>query len=468
MNTSRRNLLLTSLFGAGALGLRALATGIPVSILLNPRKALANPSCTNPQFVILTTSGQGDPLNANAPGTYSDVNPAFGTGITHCPAFDPPAGSKLMSAPATAQVTLGTKAYTAGGPWAMANLDPTRTAVFHLMTNTPVHPKEPDVLRLQNGIAYDEMLPSFLSANLGPCLGTLQNQPITVGAATPSEALTFQGGALPIIPPLALRSTLLKPSTMLGNLQAIRAQTLDAFNKSLYANGVSQAQAKFVQDMYTSEQSLTNVNQSLLSQLSSISDNTADSQVVAAVTLIQMGIAPVIAVHIPFGGDNHHDNGLTQFEGPQHLTGFDTLNTLIGMINTMSFPNGMPLKDKVSIISLNVFGRTINQTNTQGRQHNPNHQVSFAIGAPFKGGLYGGITQASGDYGALPIVAATGASGAMGATGKGIIDPIDTLTSFGMTVATAVGVPAAAVEAGFPMSTTGSNTQTVITAALAS
>ena len=255
---------------------------------------------------------------------------------------------------------------------------------------------------------------------------------------------------------------------MLGNLQAIRAQTLDAFNKSLYANGVSQAQARFVQDMYTSEQSLTNVNQSLLSQLSSITDNAADSQIVAAVTLIQMGIAPVIAVHVPFGGDNHHDNGLTQFEGPQHLTGFDTLNTLLGMINTMSFPNGMPLKDKVSIISLNVFGRTINNTNTEGRQHNPNHQVSFAIGAPFKGGLYGGITQVSGDYGALPIVAASGAPGAMGATGTGIIDALDTLTSFGMTVATAVGVPAAAVQAGFPMTTTGSNTQTVITAALAS
>ena len=50
-------MLLSSLFGAGAIGLRALATGLPASFLLNPRRALANGPCptgANPQFVILT------------------------------------------------------------------------------------------------------------------------------------------------------------------------------------------------------------------------------------------------------------------------------------------------------------------------------------------------------------------------------------------------------------------------------
>jgi hypothetical protein len=466
MNTSRRNVLLTSLFGAGYVGLRALATGIPVSLLLNPRKALANSPCpANPQFVILNTSGLGDPINANAPGTYEDVNPAFKTGINHCPAFVAPNGVKLPSAPATASITLGSKSYTAGGPWAMSNLDPTRTSVFHLMTNTPVHPKETDVLRLQGGIQYDEMLPSFLSKNLATCLGTLQTQPITVGAANPSEALTYGGGALPIIPPLALKATLLKPSTPLGNLQTLRAQTLDQFTNGLDAMGASQAQKSFLDAYYTSEQSLAGIKQQLLSALDSIADNTADSQIVAAVTLIQMGVAPVVAIHIPFGGDNHHDTGLTQFEGPQHLTGFNTLNNLLGMIKTLTFPNGMALADKVSVVSLNVFGRTINMTNTAGRQHNPNHQVSFAIGAPFKGGLYGGITTVSNDYGAMAIDPASGA--AVAAMTKGSIDPIDTLTSYGMTVATAVGIDAATIATGFPMTTTGTNTQTVIQGALA-
>ena len=41
MELTRRRLLMNSLFGAGLLGLRSLATGIPISILANPRRALA-------------------------------------------------------------------------------------------------------------------------------------------------------------------------------------------------------------------------------------------------------------------------------------------------------------------------------------------------------------------------------------------------------------------------------------------
>jgi hypothetical protein len=94
----------------------------------------------------------------------------------------------------------------------------------------------------------------------------------------------------------------------------------------------------------------------------------------------------------------------------------------------------------VSIVSLNVFGRTLlyDPKNGDGRQHNQYHQVSFVIGKPFKGGVYGGVTAQQGvqaDFGALPINSTTGA----GAT-SGDIKPIDTLAAWGMTVATGVGV----------------------------
>ena len=62
----------------GYVGLRALATGLPASFLLNPRRALAAdpaPACSAPdkaQYIILNTSGQGDPINASVPGTYDD------------------------------------------------------------------------------------------------------------------------------------------------------------------------------------------------------------------------------------------------------------------------------------------------------------------------------------------------------------------------------------------------------------
>src|SRR5438132_1091055 len=78
MSISRRNALLSTLFGSGYIGLRALATGIPAGVLLGGRKALADPaSCANSkaQYIIMSTSSGGDPINANAPGTYATSGP---------------------------------------------------------------------------------------------------------------------------------------------------------------------------------------------------------------------------------------------------------------------------------------------------------------------------------------------------------------------------------------------------------
>src|SRR4030088_3382185 len=102
---SRRQALVSSLFGAGTLGLRALATGLPVSFLMNPRKALADTppaGCGNgkAQFVIFATTGSGDPINANVPGTYEDPK------ISH--PLDP-----LMAAP---PVRIGGASATAAQP----------------------------------------------------------------------------------------------------------------------------------------------------------------------------------------------------------------------------------------------------------------------------------------------------------------------------------------------------------------
>ena len=44
MNISRRKALMSALFGAGYVGLRALATGIPASVLLKGHRAFADES----------------------------------------------------------------------------------------------------------------------------------------------------------------------------------------------------------------------------------------------------------------------------------------------------------------------------------------------------------------------------------------------------------------------------------------
>jgi hypothetical protein len=419
MKITRREALLSTLFGAGWVGLRALATGLPAAVLANPRRALANvtgacSAADKAQFVILATSGNGDPINANVPGCYDDAN------ITH------PADPTMAKTP----LSLGGVQTFAAAPWAQLPqniLD--RTAFFHLMTNTPVHPKEPEVLRLMGTVYQSEMLPSLLAKNLAPCLGTIQSQPITVGATSPSEGLVYQGQAQPIIPPLSLKATLTSPAGPLAQLQPLRDQTL-AKLYDVYKNGASPAQRAYIDSLVTSQKQVRNIDQGLLDMLSSIKDNSVTSQITAALALVQMKVTPVIAIHIPFGGDNHHDTDLGN-EATQTVSGVAAIASLMSQLQSAG------LSDRVTFLSLNVFGRTLGPANTQGRQHNENHQVSVAIGKPWKGGIVGGVAPVAGDYGALAIDSTSG----RGVAG-GDISPLDSLASFGKTTLAAVGIDA--------------------------
>jgi hypothetical protein len=422
---TRRQALLSTLFGTGMIGLRALATGLPASFLLNPRRALADlpaSGCPDPskaQFIIFNTSGQGDPINANAPGTYDDPN------VVH--SADP--------AMAPTQLTINGQTLTAAAPWAVlpqAVLD--RTCFWHLMTNTPVHPKEPDVLKLMGTTAASEMLPSLLAKQLAPCLGTIQAQPLCLGATSPAESLSFGGAALPIIPALALKSTLTNPQGPLTDLQPLRDQTLNQLY-DLYKDGATTAQKAYLDSLIASQAEVRNLNQDLLNALSSIKDNSAASQVLAAVTLIQMKVAPVISIHIPFGGDNHRDIGLAT-ETAQTVSGVQTIATLMQALESAG------LTDQVMFATLNVFGRTLGPGNADGRQHNENHQLSVTIGKSIRGGVVGGLTRVNKDYGATPVDSKTGQ-----ASTSGDISTIDTLASDGQTLLAAVGVDPAVISA---------------------
>jgi hypothetical protein len=418
MIVTRRNALLSTLFGAGYVGLRALATGLPVSFLLDPRRALAagTPTATcgsqsKARYIIFATSGNGDPINANVPGTYEDPK------IVH--PVDPTMTAMPMS--------IGGQTYTAAAPWAQlpASLL-AQTQFWHVMTNTPVHPKEPQVLELMGATQAGEMFPSVLSKAMAPCLGTIQPQPISVGASNPSESLQFGGAALPTIPPTALKATLTNPAGPLTKLQPLRDQTLDALY-DLYKNGASPAQQQYIDSLVTSQSQVRSINQSLLDNLTSITDNTQDSQILAAITLIQMKVSPVISIHIDFGGDNHRDIALAD-ETTQTVAGVASIASLMSQLQSAG------LSDKVCFMSLNVFGRTLGPGNTDGRQHNPNHHVALAIGSNFKGGVYGAVTPVGSDYGATAMSSSTGAGGA-----SGDIQAVDTLSAWAMTMLSSVG-----------------------------
>jgi len=475
MNQTRRNLLLSSLFGGGYLGIRALAAGIPASVLLGSRTAHAGP-CTSsgalPQYVIFTTSGNGDPLNANCPGSYG-----VSSNLYNCPAAAGAGGADMTPMP----MAVGGQMYQAAAPWAqMKNLDPTRTQFWHMMTNTVVHPFETNVLKLQGAIYEDEMFASFLSKNTQSCLNTIQPQPVSVGAASPSEALSYQGGALPTIPPSALQKTLVLNATSSINqktLPSLRASALTNLQSVLYpASSVTGAQNDFVTTYLAAQTALQKLDPSILASLADLSTESSklpvQAQIDAAVALIRMNITGVVAIHIPFGGDNHHDPGYAA-ESLQTTAACQSLDYLLGQLQMYKTVDGRVMSDAVTIVSLNVFGRTLEYltSNGDGRQHNLNHHVSFVIGKPFKGGVYGAVTQLTGnnDFGCVNMNAKTGAGTTT--TGSGVIDAVDTFAAWGMTVATGVGVDPAVVMGSTGISTTtgagAKGTATVVTGALA-
>src|SRR5262245_3932682 len=121
MDMRRRDAILAGLFGAGSAGLKALATGLPAAAFLRPLSAFGQEAatCADPskaQFLIVSTSSAGDPLNANTPGTYDFPD------IAH--AVDPRVeGVPLM---------LGDRQYTAARMWtALAPEVLARTSFFH-------------------------------------------------------------------------------------------------------------------------------------------------------------------------------------------------------------------------------------------------------------------------------------------------------------------------------------------------
>jgi hypothetical protein len=446
MTISRRDALMATLFGGSMIGLRSLATGLPAKMILNPKKALADLSAgqclgdtSKAQFLIIQTSGSGDPFSCNAPGTYDDGG--MGTGTNYANISHPSDASSGVTGIDPVTIGLGGRNFKAAGPWgSIPSTVLQRLSVFHLMTNTPVHPKEPQVLQLMGATPYNEMFPSLLAMQLAPCLGTLQAQPISVGAASPSEGLTFKGQALPTIPPTSLAATLTNSTASafagMTNLQGLRDTTLnDMYTYYKDSKQTSPAQRAYIDSLVTSQQQVRGIAQKQLAMLAGIkNDNTG--QITAAVALILMKVTPVIAVHFPFGGDNHADPNLTA-ESNQTITGMKAITDLMALLATWG------LTDQVSFLSLNVFGRTMDVSKyTDGRNHNQDHECSIMIGKPFKPGVIGGVwpsnktlLQGAADYGCMPISSSNGMPSA-----TGDVAPVDTLSSWAKTVMTAVGV----------------------------
>jgi hypothetical protein len=428
LDMTRRQALLTALFGAGGIGLRSLATGLPSAFLLNPKKALAqvaaDPSALAPQYLILSTTGSGDPVNVNAPGAYG-----FNS-VTNAPQFAAATGG------GTNTITLGGQSYQAANVWGtlpQAVLD--RTSFFHHATQTIVHPDEPKVLRCFDNVRTDPVAAMVALANQ-PALGTIQREPVSLGG----DAFVAQGKALPNLSPTGLAQTLLNPTSttnglnLLTNLQAVRDHDLDTLNALFKASG-SKAEQAYLDKLALSQTQVRQISQGLINTLSSIKDNGTDSQMIAACVLFRMNVTAAVGIHVAWGGDNHVDPTWKN-EVAQHQSALVSLNNLFSKYLPGN-PGDIDLTDKVTFATLQVFGRVLNSDpNNPGRAHNGQHSVGVLIGKNVKSGVVGGLVMnQAGTPVCAPIDSATGTVDA-----GGDVQLPDSLCSYGRTIGGACGM----------------------------
>lgn len=419
MDASRRRFLKHAVLGS--IGFKAVATGLPAWWFLGgwpPDEALAaEPAAA--QFLLLVNMSSGDPINANAPGSYGVPG-----------VVNNPAASMAQTA-----LNLGPVSTTAAAPWASLPqwvLD--RTCFIHHRTYQNAHPQHAKVMGLVGSAKGEsgtgsEHVASLVSGENAEALGTVQRQPVALGGPD----VSFQGSVLQTLSPKTLSRVFAIPEGTKLQLAQLRETALDEIHADLKDRGTP-AQRAWLDQHATSREQVRMIDESLLSRFDSISSNDSASQLSAAIAMFLMKITPVITVSLGFGGDNHSDDGLVK-ERDETIAALQILGDFYTELEAAG------LRDRVTVANLSVFGRTLGSKGTKGRDHNLNHHVMMISGANVGSGVFGSIAPSGKDFGAQAIDSASGAGGE-----GGDVPEDQTLEAAAKTLAATVGVPADRIE----------------------
>jgi hypothetical protein len=408
---NRRSMLRSTLGLSGA-ALASIATGLPVGFLQQPLAHADYPDdMIDPeraQYLILSGRDSGDPFNANVPGTYGN-----GT-IIH--AADP--------SMAKTDINLGTVATSAAACWAtMPQWALDRSSFIHHATKTQVHGHLIKVLQLLGDAYRNETIPSIYAKHLRSALGTVSATPVPVGGVN----LSFDGRTLPQLKPTTLRELLVAEEGPLQDLQGLRDETLDEMQVLLRAHG-NTAQRKFLHEHANARADVRELAEGATDLLVGIEDDAPSAQIRAAVALIKLKLTPVAAISLPFGSDNHNDQGLAK-EVAEYTAGVGYIAELMNLLEAEG------LQDKVTFASINVFGRTLKSQGTKGRNHWSKHHATMMIGRYVQPSVIGGLVADSGDFAANGIDSMTG----MGSD-SGDITYDEGLASVGKTLGSVLGL----------------------------
>ncbi|HEY5373551.1 MAG TPA: hypothetical protein VIK01_07675 [Polyangiaceae bacterium] len=229
------------------------------------------------QFLVASASSAGDPMSCNVPGTYEAA------GIVH-PTQVEFASTTMM---------LGTKSVKGAQVWStLTDGVRSRTNFFHHITGGLVHGDHPKVMRFLGNSSGGEMWPSIYAKHLAPCLGTVQAEPVSVGAGGNAlEQISFQGRTLAAITPTQLKQLLTGSMTdPVVALRKVRDTTLDNLNTLFKANG-SKEQIAFIDALHNSQAQVRKLATDLASVFMAITDDNVGGQALAAAALVQAKVS---------------------------------------------------------------------------------------------------------------------------------------------------------------------------------
>jgi Protein of unknown function (DUF1501) len=401
----------------GGTGLWAIATGLPASFLRSPLASASVGDEAAPQFLILSSSDRGDPLNANCPGAYAHA------GVDH-PEHEAFAKTTVRLGQATSEAA---QIWSTLPPWVLA-----RSCFVHHATRSAVHSEMPKVLRLMGATQDDEMLPSLIAKAHAVGLGTIQSAPVNIGR---NVILTAGGVALPRFRPTALKRLLTVDGGPLADLRSIRDKHMDQLHAILKKDGTTE-QRRYLDARAQSREDARKLADDAVRIFELVEDDSAKGELLAAVALFKLNVTPVVCVSVPFGGDNHSDAGL-QEEIDQHLEGIEALGTLMSTLMAEG------LQDSVTFALMNVFGRNLVSDVAGGRDHWSKHAVSLLVGSRVRAGVVGGIMPSGDDFACAGIDAISGKAASNG----GDVPYDDTLAAVGKTIWAAAGADCATVDA---------------------
>jgi hypothetical protein len=364
------------------------------------------------KMLVLASSSAGDPVNANVPGTYGKSD------LYH--SADP-----LM---APSSLSLGGQQYTAAKPWAdlpQNILD--RSVFFHHATYTPVHGEMSRVQRMMDATEKNDML---IARELSVQLGTVQTDPVSLGARG-GELLSSAGRILSNVAPMSVRRALGGVDGPLKDLQDLRDKSIDKIY-ALYKDHGTPSQRTLLEAWSRSRDEVRSISTDLVARLDSIDGNDEINQARTAAVLMAMKIAPVISVHLDFGGDNHTDADFAR-ETTKHVSAVSTIQVLMQELDQLKADGH--LQHDVLFASLNVFGRTLKKKGMAGRDHHSGHHAMVMMGNGLNAGVVGGVAlnDSGNEYIAQPIDSTTGEAG-------GDIPFEETLGAAGKTLGVALGI----------------------------